>query len=194
MRLNAIRAVDPDRLYPTTLFNVRINDEKYDLPLEHSVADAVAAALDGPDFASLDRFADASSIEAARAEIEAFNSVINDQPAFTKCDVRAQIDTQPRVPRGYICKHAFVNKVGAEKLLHMASSTRHFEPHAADFLNDYASFFMRSGGFELVRAFWYFDSIESMMVHTAVDGVFDHGRSLIERRIPRTRFSDTLGA
>jgi hypothetical protein len=173
IRFDLFRALEPDQKYPMPPLDVKFRDVSYDLPLPPPVGDVFGELLrPGGPFLKLDNYCDRIGIDALRFRPERFEDEHSfGSYALSRTRVRA---VRHGVEMGYVVLQAAASQIAATKITEFARKGR-FLPEASDWITTNAHFLVQSGGFEMVRVFYYFNDEERQAVEE-IFGLFgdDH--------------------
>lgn len=172
IRYDLFRAIDPDDKFPSTPFNVRMNNLSYNLPLPQHVGDALSDLLSpkGP-FFRLDGKCNPDGIYILSNRPKAFDQQ-RTIPSYAEATTR--IETNYGGPlMGYVLQQGVASKLTAAEIARFALEGG-IEPEATDWIMKNSMFFYHCGGFEFARVSYYFNADEKNVVYTIVDGAVNY--------------------
>ena len=158
------QALAPDDKFPSTPFNLTLNEFRYHLPVPQNVADYLAGLLSpkGP-FRRLD-LCDPDGIEIFRTQPAAFE-LNRGLPTY------AESVTNVRTDHGAWFVHEIaVSSLAAAEIERLAIEDGIIMSDVSDWLMQNSIYFQHCGGFVLARLRYYFDADDMSEISRHADG------------------------
>ena len=190
IRYTLLRALDPDASYPKKLFGLSLNGVPYDLPLPDSIGDALAAILSprGP-FTRIDHLSNRAGIHSFCVNSKRYDT----EPCYAESELRLETNNGSLL-MGSLLQHAAASKLTAAEIVRFAldeslsAATQSDGPIEAglsseltEWILQHSKFLQHCGGFELMRATYYFKTSAEETSNSSVD----RGKACL----PEARFS-----
>jgi len=178
IRYTLLRALDPDDDYPKSTFGLVLNNVRYDMPLLDSIGDSLAELLSpkGP-FERIAHLSDRAGFHRFCVNPKQYET----QPCYAESELRLET-SQGGLLMGSLIQHAAASKLTAAEILRYAIDSKlctdtptdrlienAFNNEVIEWLLQHGKFFQHCGGFELLRATYYFTSREDDPADVSVD-------------------------
>jgi hypothetical protein len=166
MIVSMFAGLAPTRLYPRSGFNLTINGTPYDLPLPVDVGEVIATVITSTrsGFRRCDALSSESGMKAIRSDPKRLASLKNG-PAYAQHDSRLEAKNEPdEHPAGYFMSRIACSQELSNRLIAAISALPDVSQHIVEHLSRRASYLLYCGGFELMRATYYFDRDEQESV------------------------------
>ena len=159
-----LQAIAPDHQFPSTPFNLTLNEVRYHLPMPTSVADYLSGLLSpkGP-FRRLD-LCNPEGVKTLRTRPEAFE-LDRGIPTYAESEMNIQSD------HGAWSVHAIaVSSLAAAEIERLAIEGGIIMSDVSDWLMQNSIYFQHCGGFVLARLCYYFDADDMTEISHHADG------------------------
>lgn len=189
-RYDLFAALKPTRFYPSTPLALKMHDIKYQIALPVEVADSVAAQIMEPEhpFCRINVFSSPSGICRVREKPERLSFESDGIPAYAESRLLVEYpDREEQI--GSKRLYLVATQEIADHLMAVAICGKIFKPPVNLWLLRHESFFRECGGFELLRAEYYFDEAERIALLTDLDPSRQPNKELRGRK---TRFADLI--
>lgn len=191
LTLCAFAALAPSDNYPASPFHMTLEGASFELPIPVFVGEAITKVIQSPklEFKRLVDYSTLDGLELLRSKLSRLDFEAGNAPAYADADLWMEMTALRDEPlKGSILNWLIVSAKGAQRLLKLAEDTEIFRTDVTDFLIRREAFFRHCGGFQLLRARYFLDSVERAIAlltrNTPV------GDALIEQGKRRTRFKE----
>ena len=165
IRYALFQALAPDHQFPSTPFNLTLNDDRYHLPVPTSVADYLSGLLSpkGP-FRRLN-LCNPEGVKTLRTRPEAFE-LDRGMPTYAESEMNIQSD------HGAWSVHEIaVSSLAAAEIERLAIEGGIMVADVTEWIMQNSIYFQHSGGFVLARLRYCFNADDKAVISRSADGV-----------------------
>lgn len=191
LTLCAFTALAPSTSYPMSPFEMTLEGVRYELPLPVFVGEAIVGTIKAPKlgFRRLADFCTLDGLELLRSKLSRLDFEAGNSPAYADAELWMERTGERDEPlKGSILNRTIMSSKGALSLLKLAENTDIFGTDVADYLIRREAFLRHCGGFEMLRARYYLDSVERAAALRTLDD--SQPNALTEYAKQKTRFKE----